>query len=220
MIKKNISKILILDNYDSFTYNLVDYVKEIVGFEVTDSVCVDVFRNDEISLEEVEKYTTIVLSPGAGVPSDAGIMLALIQKYAPIKNILGVCLGHQAIGEAFGATLQNLDKVYHGVESEIQIIDNQDIIFKNINKNILKENQENQENQGNNQKIIVGRYHSWVVSPENFPECLKITAIEKNNQIMALRHKIFNVFGVQFHPESIMTPQGKQMMRNFFENIK
>ncbi len=214
MIQKNISKILILDNYDSFTYNLVDYVKEIVGFEevnnVFECVSVDVFRNDEISLEDVEKYTTIVLSPGAGVPSDAGIMLELIKKYAATKNILGVCLGHQAIGEAFGATLQNLEKVYHGVESEIQIIDNQDVIFKNI----LKENQEN------NQKIIVGRYHSWVVSPENLPECLKITAIDKNGQIMALRHKIFNVFGVQFHPESIMTPQGKQMMRNFFENQK
>lgn len=203
MIQTNISKILILDNYDSFTYNLVDYVKEIVGFgvmgNVSSNISVDVFRNDEISLEEVEKYTTIVLSPGAGVPSQAGIMLELIKKYAATKNILGVCLGHQAIGEAFGATLQNLEKVYHGVESEIQIIDNQDIIFENIN-----------------QKIIVGRYHSWVVSPENFPECLKITAIDKNEQIMALRHKIFNVFGVQFHPESIMTPQGKQMMRNFF----
>ena len=203
------SKILILDNYDSFTYNLVDYVKEIIGFEEVDKninasvgVSVDVFRNDEISLEEVEKYTTIVLSPGAGVPSQAGIMPALIKKYAATKNILGVCLGHQAIGEAFGATLQNLEKVYHGVESEIQIIDNQDIIFKNIN-----------------QKIMVGRYHSWVVCPENLPKCLKITAIDKNGQIMALRHKVFNVFGVQFHPESIMTPQGKQIMRNFFENI-
>ncbi len=207
MLQTKISKILILDNYDSFTYNLVDYVKEIVGFEATDNVSdkisVDVFRNDEITLEEVEKYTTIVLSPGAGVPSQAGIMLELIKKYAPTKNILGVCLGHQAIGEAFGATLQNLEKVYHGVESEIQIIDNEDIIFKNIFKN-------------NQQKFIVGRYHSWVVSPDNFPECLKIVAIDKNGQIMALRHKIFNVFGVQFHPESIMTPQGKQMMRNFF----
>ncbi len=218
MIQTNISKILILDNYDSFTYNLVDYVKEIVGFgvmgNVFECVSVDVFRNDEISLEDIEKYTTIVLSPGAGVPSQAGIMLELIKKYAPTKNILGVCLGHQAIGEAFGATLQNLEKVYHGVESEIQIIDNEDIIFKNINQNNQKENQEN------NQKIIVGRYHSWVVRPENIPECLKITAIDKNGQIMALRHKIFNVFGVQFHPESIMTPQGKQMMRNFFENTK
>ena len=207
------SKILILDNYDSFTYNLVDYIKEIVGFEdvdnQSDSVCIDVFRNDEISLEEVEKYTTIVLSPGAGLPSQAGIMPALIKKYAPTKNILGVCLGHQAIGEAFGATLQNLEKVYHGVESEIQIIDNQDIIFKNL-KN---------DNQLNPQKIMVGRYHSWVVSPENLPECLKITAIDQNSQIMALRHKIFNVFGVQFHPESIMTPQGKQMMRNFFDGV-
>ena len=207
------SKILILDNYDSFTYNLVDYVKEIVGFEDVDnqfySVCIDVFRNDEISLEEVEKYTTIVLSPGAGLPSQAGIMPALIKKYAPTKNILGVCLGHQAIGEAFGATLQNLEKVYHGVESEIQIIDNQDIIFKNL-KN---------DNQLNPQKIMVGRYHSWVVSPENLPECLQITAIDQNSQIMALRHKIFNVFGVQFHPESIMTPQGKQMMRNFFDGV-
>ena len=207
------SKILILDNYDSFTYNLVDYVKEIVGFEDVDnqfySVCIDVFRNDEISLEEVEKYTTIVLSPGAGLPSQAGIMPALIKKYAPTKNILGVCLGHQAIGEAFGATLQNLEKVYHGVESEIQIIDNQDIIFKNL-KNY---------NQLSPQKIMVGRYHSWVVSPENLPECLQITAIDQNSQIMALRHKIFNVFGVQFHPESIMTPQGKQMMRNFFDGV-
>ncbi len=202
------SKILILDNYDSFTYNLVDYVKEIVNFEEDERVCVDVFRNDEIDLDEIEKYTTIVLSPGAGVPSQAGIMPALIKKYASKKHILGVCLGHQAIGEAFGATLQNLEKVYHGIESEIQIIDNQDILFKNILEN----------NQQNNQKIIVGRYHSWVVSPENLPECLKITAIDKNGQIMALRHKIFDVFGVQFHPESIMTPQGKQMMRNFFEN--
>jgi anthranilate synthase component II len=189
-------KILVLDNYDSFTYNLVQYIAEITG--ETPSV----FRNDEITLDEVDAYSFIVLSPGPGLPSDAGIMPELIKRYGATKHIFGVCLGMQAIGEAYGGTLYNLPKVYHGVATPIQIIDRQELIFKNIP-----------------QEILVGRYHSWAVVRKTLPADLMITAEDTEGVIMALTHKRHNVCGVQFHPESIMTDYGKQMLRNFFAPV-
>jgi anthranilate synthase component II len=189
------SKILVLDNYDSFTYNLVQYIEEIT------QQIPDVFRNDAIAIDTIEKYDYIILSPGPGVPSEAGIMPEVIKKYASTKKILGVCLGMQAIGEAFGGTIYNLDKVYHGLSTPIQITDNQEIIFKNIPNT-----------------INVGRYHSWAVAAANLPSQLRITAIDENGVVMALRHTEFDICGVQFHPESIMTDYGKQMLINFFEN--
>ena len=185
-------KILILDNYDSFTYNLVQYVKELVGKKV------DVFRNDKIELEEVAKYDTIILSPGPGLPKDAGIVLDLIKKYAPTKSILGVCLGHQAIGEAFGGELRNLEKVYHGVPTTMKQTGERTNIFKNIPLN-----------------FEAGRYHSWVIKKESLPSELLVTVIDDEGEIMAMRHKKYNLAGIQFHPESIMTKYGKQMLANF-----
>ena len=184
-------KILVLDNYDSFVYNLVQYIEEIMGEAVT------VRRNDAISLAEVDAFDTIILSPGPGIPEEAGIMLDVIKTYASSKKIFGVCLGQQAIGEAFGASLTNLDFPYHGLETPIQIIDNQDVIFQNMPS-----------------EINVGRYHSWVVAKENLPDCFQVSAVDKEGNIMALRHKTYDVSGVQFHPESIMTAHGKQMLRN------
>ena len=185
-------KILVLDNYDSFTYNLVQYIQDILLQEIT------VFRNDEISLDAVGEYDIIILSPGPGIPSEAGIMPELIKKYASEKSILGVCLGHQAIGEAFGASLENPTQVYHGIETPIKVMDNQDPIF-----------------QGIPDVFQAGRYHSWVVEKNSMPEDLKVTAIDVKGEIMAMRHKQYPVFGVQFHPESIMTPEGKLMLKNF-----
>jgi len=184
-------KILVLDNYDSFTYNLVQYLQELSEYPI------DVIRNDAISLEAVEAYDLIVLSPGPGVPKDAGIMPELIKKYAATKIIFGVCLGLQAIGEAFGGTLHNLNQVFHGIETTIEITDTQDALFKEIP-----------------QGIKVGRYHSWVVNKEELPENLKITAVDAEGMIMALQHKTYAVSGVQFHPESIMTEYGKEMLKN------
>ena len=189
-------KILVLDNYDSFTYNLVQYIAEITG--ETPSV----FRNDQITLDEVDAYDFVVLSPGPGLPSAAGIMPELIKRYGATKYIFGVCLGMQAIGEAYGGTLYNLPKVYHGVATPIQIIDRQELIFKNIP-----------------QEILVGRYHSWAVVRKTLPADLMITAEDSEGVIMAMSHKRHNVCGVQFHPESIMTDYGKQMLRNFFAPI-
>jgi anthranilate synthase component II len=185
-------KILILDNYDSFTYNLVQYIEEITQQSVA------VFRNNEISLDAVEVYDTIILSPGPGLPSEAGIMPELLKRYAPTKNIFGVCLGQQAIGEAFGGTLHNLADVYHGVATPILVKDRKEPIFKGLGK-----------------KFVAGRYHSWVVKQEDFPKALKVTAVDENGQIMALSHRKYNVRGVQFHPESIMTPEGKKLLENF-----
>ena len=188
-------KILVLDNYDSFTYNLVQYITELVGEKP------DVFRNDKISLDDVERYDYIFLSPGPGLPKDAGIMPELIKRYAPTKNIFGVCLGLQAITEAFGGTLYNLPKVYHGVATSIRITDRSDIIFENVP-----------------QEILVGRYHSWAAVHETFPVELKITAVDSaEGVIMALAHKTYNVKGVQFHPESVMTDYGKQILKNFLQ---
>lgn len=185
-------KILVLDNYDSFTYNLVQYIQEIVGHKV------DVFRNDAIDLAAVATYDKIILSPGPGLPKDAGIMPALIKKYATTKHIFGVCLGHQAIGEAFGGTLHNMEKVYHGVATPIKIVDGSALIFRGLPP-----------------VIEAGRYHSWVVERPNLPDCLQITAVDEQGAIMAMRHRDYNVRGVQFHPESIMTLHGKKMIRNF-----
>lgn len=184
-------KILIFDNYDSFTYNLVHLVKEL-GY--TD---VDVFRNDKIALEDVAKYDKIILSPGPGIPSEAGLLLPLIKEYAGKKPILGVCLGHQAIGEAFGAQLKNLEDVYHGVATQINITQ-PDYIFDTLGS-----------------ELEVGRYHSWIVDNNGLPDCIEITATDNNGQIMALKHKEFDVHGVQFHPESVLTPAGETIVKNF-----
>jgi anthranilate synthase component 2 len=187
-------KILVFDNYDSFTYNLVHLVENITHEKV------DVYRNDEISLEEVNAYDKIILSPGPGIPSEAGLLLPLIKQYAATKSILGVCLGHQAIGEAFGGTLTNLSKVYHGVATPIKII--------NTGSQILN---------GLPQTIEVGRYHSWIISEESFPAELEVTARDDNGYIMALQHKTYDVQGVQFHPESVLTPDGEIILRNWLK---
>lgn len=184
-------KILLLDNYDSFTYNLLHVVKELGATDV------EVFRNDEIELDEVERFDKIILSPGPGVPEESGLLLPIIKRFAPTKSILGVCLGHQAIGEAFGANLENLKEVYHGIQSPIKIVKD-DLLFTGLKK-----------------ELLVGRYHSWVVSNNNFPQCLEITALSEEGQIMALRHKTYRVHGIQFHPESVLTPQGKEIIKNF-----
>lgn len=189
-------KILVFDNYDSFTYNLVHLVEKITHTRV------DVFRNDQIAMEKIKEYDKIILSPGPGVPVEAGILLPLIKEYAATKSILGVCLGHQAIGEAFGGTLTNLSSVYHGVATPVNILK-----YKAHGRNELFT--------GLPEELEVGRYHSWIISKENFPEELEITALDKNGFIMALHHKTYDVQGVQFHPESVLTPMGEQLMRNW-----
>ena len=194
-------KIVIIDNYDSFTYNLSHLVKEI-GADVT------VVRNDRFELEELKGYDKIILSPGPGIPSEAGLLLDVIREYAGKKPILGVCLGHQAIGEVFGARLENLSEVYHGVATPCHIIAD-DSIFEGVGRD-----------------ITIGRYHSWVVSDDNFPSCLEITAVSDDmptddasgpqpRQVMALRHRQYDVHGIQFHPESVLTPCGRQIIKNF-----
>ena len=190
-------KILILDNYDSFTYNLVHYIEEELGEEV------DVFRNDQIDLDAVADYDLIVLSPGPGVPADAGIMPALIKRYAADKVIFGVCLGHQAIGEAFGASLHNLAEVHHGVETDMQRTLTDDVLFADVPA-----------------QFRAGRYHSWVIDPATLPEELEVTATDAAGGIMALRHRSRPIFGVQFHPESIMTAHGRLMIRNLLNFVR
>ncbi len=185
-------KVLILDNYDSFTYNLVQYVEEIIGEEIT------VKRNDEISLEAVDDFDVIILSPGPGLPEQAGIMPELLKKYKSSKKILGVCLGHQAIIECFGGEIINLEKVFHGVATEIKQT-NENKLFAGIPKTFK-----------------AGRYHSWVGQEKSFPTELVITAVDNTGEIMALRHKTLPIHAVQFHPESIMTPYGRKMLANFF----
>ena len=183
-------KIAIIDNYDSFTYNLSHLVKEL-GAEVT------VVRNDQFELADLEAYSKIILSPGPGIPSEAGLLLDVIRTYAGRKPILGVCLGHQAIGEVFGGKLENLSDVFHGVATPCHIIAD-DPIFSGIGRD-----------------ITIGRYHSWVVSKEDFPDCLEVTAVSDEGQVMALRHRELNVRGIQFHPESVLTPDGKKMIQNW-----
>jgi anthranilate synthase component 2 len=187
-------KILVFDNYDSFTYNLVHLVEKITHEKV------DVYRNDEITLEKVEVYDKIILSPGPGIPEEAGLLLSLIKMYAATKSILGVCLGHQAIGQAFGGTLTNLSTVYHGVATNCQQSTVHSRLFE-----------------GMKDEFEIGRYHSWVVDKKGFPEDLEITAEDENGYIMALQHKTYDVQGVQFHPESVLTPDGEIIIRNWLK---
>lgn len=187
-------KIVIIDNYDSFTYNLSHLVKEL-GAEVTG------LRNDSFPIEELETYDKILLSPGPGIPKEAGLLLEVIRTYAGKKPILGVCLGEQAIGEVFGGKLTNLSEVYHGIQSPIRI----------TASNYLFE--------GLPEEILVGRYHSWVIDRENFPDALEITAVSQEGYIMALRHKDFDVQGIQFHPESVLTPDGKKIISNWLNHV-
>ena len=185
-------KLLVLDNYDSFTFNLVHLLREIGGRDI------DVFRNDKISLDAVSVYEEIVLSPGPGIPLEAGIMPELVKRYASTKKILGICLGHQCIGEVFGATLTNLEAPFHGVATDCRILDSSEPVF-----------------QGLNGDFRIGRYHSWCVAREGFPSVLKVTAEDASGEIMALRHDTFNVVGLQFHPESVLTPEGKKIVENW-----
>lgn len=185
------TKILVFDNYDSFTYNLVQIIEQIVGEEV------DVFRNDKIALEDIDNYDKIILSPGPGIPEEAGILLEVIKKYAPTKSIFGVCLGQQAIAEAFGGSLINLSEIYHGVATE-SIQTNAHSIFNSLPET-----------------LEVGRYHSWAVNPDDFPAELEITSVDKNGMIMSLKHKTYDVHAVQYHPESILTPDGRKILENF-----
>jgi anthranilate synthase component 2 len=183
------NKILVIDNYDSFTYNLVHYLEDL-GCEVV------VKRNDQLKLEEVDDFEKIVLSPGPGIPNEAGLLKEIIAKYAPTKSIFGVCLGQQAIGEVFGGKLINLDEVYHGVATKI-ILENDEPLFEGLPR-----------------EIVVGRYHSWVVDP-HLPDVLEATSFDENGQLMSIRHKTYDVCAVQFHPESVLTPQGKQIIKNW-----
>lgn len=185
-----VKKIAVIDNYDSFTYNLVHYL-EALDCEVT------VFRNDEFDLDELLPFDKILLSPGPGIPDEAGLLKETIRTYAKTKSILGICLGQQAIGEVFGGTISNLNKVYHGVATKLAIkVD--DYLFNGISG-----------------EIHVGRYHSWIVDAIDFPESLEATSYAANGEIMSLRHKTLNIRGVQFHPESVLTPDGLQMLRNW-----
>lgn len=189
-------KILVLDNYDSFTYNLVQYIKELTDHPVT------VIRNDKISLEAIAGYDVIVLSPGPGIPKDAGIMPQLLQEYADKKPILGVCLGHQAIGECFGAKLENLSQVYHGVATSTEVVLD-DPLWTSAPR-----------------EFEIGRYHSWVIDKSTLPEVLKCLAKDQQGEIMAVKHRKYPVWGVQFHPESILTPLGKTILSNFLKEAE
>lgn len=185
-------RILVFDNYDSFTYNLVHLIEKISDAKV------DVFRNDQISLEEIGNYDKIILSPGPGIPQEAGLLLPLIEKYASTKSILGVCLGHQAIAEALGAKLYNLPSVFHGVATDVNVENDPGFLFEGLPTHFK-----------------IGRYHSWVVDEKTLPAGLKVTARDEDGNIMAVQHTTFDVSGVQFHPESIMTEYGEELMRNF-----
>lgn len=188
-------KILVIDNYDSFTYNLVHYIETLTGNNPT------VFRNDEIALDEVEAYDKILLSPGPGIPVDAGICIELIKRYAPSKSILGICLGHQAICEAFGGKILNLSDVYHGIATPVIITDLNEPLFRNIPAT-----------------IIAGRYHSWIVSADDLPGCLTVTCKDETGMIMGISHKDYDVRGLQFHPESVLTEHGIDIIRNWIDN--
>lgn len=194
-------KLLVFDNYDSFTYNLVHLVEHILGYKV------DVVRNDQIDLEQVAQYDKIILSPGPGIPEEAGLLLPLIKKYAAEKSILGVCLGHQAIAEAFGGSLMNLQSVFHGVATPVQVLPaaaNGPAGTANLFAGLPA-------------TIEAGRYHSWVVRAQQLPTCLTVTAIDETGYIMALRHNQYDVQGVQFHPESVLTPCGAVLLRNWLQ---
>lgn len=194
-------KLLVFDNYDSFTYNLVHLVEKILGHQV------DVVRNDQIALEAVAGYDKIILSPGPGIPEEAGLLVPLIQRYAAEKSILGVCLGHQAIAEAFGGTLINLQSVFHGVATPVHVLPEAAASGSKA-VNLFE---------GLPSTIEAGRYHSWVVSKEQLPDCITVTAVEDSGMIMALRHNQYDVQGVQFHPESVLTPCGETILRNWLQ---
>lgn len=185
-------KILVIDNYDSFTYNLVHAIKKIAGIPV------DVYRNDEISLVEINKYDKVVLSPGPGLPEEAGLLLKIIEAYAPFKSILGVCLGHQAIGQAFGAKLNNMSRVIHGMATPVHLTNEQSCIYNGLPET-----------------FEAGRYHSWIVEKETLPDCFAVTALDEKGVIMSMKHKDFDVEGVQYHPESVLTPLGEKIIENW-----
>lgn len=187
-------KIVIIDNYDSFTYNLVHYLEELSG-KVT------VLRNDEFEIEELQAFDKILLSPGPGIPDEAGLLKQVISHYAETKSILGICLGQQAIGEVYGGSLINLDKVFHGISSKVKTSVKDETLFNSIPE-----------------EFEVGRYHSWVISAENFPDELEITSTDENGQIMSLRHRKFDIKGIQFHPESVLTPYGKTILKNWLDS--
>ena len=187
------NKILVFDNYDSFTYNLVQMIEQIIGYEV------DVYRNDQISLADIARYDKIIISPGPGIPSEAGILMDAIKTYAPTKSILGVCLGQQAIAEAFGGSLINLTEIYHGVATE------------------ARKTKDHHLFDGLPDTLEVGRYHSWAVNPQDFPEELEITSVDSNGMIMSLKHQTYDVHAVQYHPESILTPLGRNILENFLK---
>ncbi|MCK3683241.1 aminodeoxychorismate/anthranilate synthase component II [Maribellus sp. YY47] len=189
------ANIVVIDNYDSFTYNLVHAIKKISGLPV------DVFRNDEIKLEDLEKYDKIVLSPGPGIPEEAGLLLDIIKEYGPKKSMLGVCLGHQAIGEAFGGKLHNMNRVLHGVATPVKLTDKKSILFEGLPET-----------------FDVGRYHSWIVQDDQLPECFEVTSYDNNGMIMSMKHRDFDIQGVQFHPESVLTPLGEKMIENWLKS--
>ena len=186
-------KILVIDNYDSFTYNLVHYLEDL-DCEVT------VYRNDEFDIDEIANFDKILLSPGPGIPDEAGLLKEVIRKYGPTKSILGVCLGQQAIGEVYGGTLSNLDNVYHGVATMIKTVVTDELLFEGLGS-----------------EFEVGRYHSWVVDA-TLPQDLEATSFDENGQVMSLRHKTYDVRGVQFHPESVLTPNGKRILENWLKS--
>ncbi len=186
-------KVLVIDNYDSFTYNLVHYLQDL-NCDVT------VKRNDKLDLKEVKEFDKILLSPGPGIPDEAGLLKSVIKEYAPSKSILGICLGQQAIAEVFGGKIENLDRVYHGVSTNIELTNKDDVLYRDIPKN-----------------IEVGRYHSWVVS-KDLPDVLEVTSVDGNGEIMSLKHKKYDVRSVQYHPESILTPEGKKILKNWVNN--
>ena len=192
LTKKVMKKVFVIDNYDSFTYNLVHYLEEL-DCEVT------VKRNDQFELDELEDYPLLLLSPGPGIPDESGLLKAAIERYAPSKKILGICLGQQAIGEVFGASLINLDKVYHGIATPVKVI-KEDILFKDLPD-----------------VFDIGRYHSWVVATP-LPEALIATSVDKEGQLMSLRHKTYDVCAVQYHPESVLTPHGKKILDNWINS--
>ncbi len=185
-------EVLILDNYDSFTYNLVQIVEEILDQKI------EVFRNTDIALADIDKYESIILSPGPGLPDEAGILKDLIKTYGPTKKIFGVCLGLQAIGEVYNCTLKNLDRVFHGMATTMKQTESSSVIFKDIE-----------------QEFVAGRYHSWVIDKDSLSKDLQVTSYDSNQEIMSADHKKFEIYGVQFHPESILTPDGRTMIKNF-----
>lgn len=187
-------KIVVIDNYDSFTYNLVHAIKKISGLTV------DVFRNDELELNDLEVYDKIVLSPGPGIPEEAGLLLDIIKRYAPGKSILGVCLGHQAIGEAFGGTLTNMNRVLHGIATYVSKTEIETKLFDGLPDTFL-----------------VGRYHSWIVNSNDLPPCFNVTSFDENGLIMSMKHEKYNVESVQFHPESVLTPLGEKIIENWLK---